>query len=243
MLNSIGVKHDIRPIMGSIQSVPIGTQRHDPQAPPALPFITISREPGAGAWTLARQLVSEINIHAPTDEQWTCWDRELVEKIAGELKVSQRLIERFEEANRSWLGDFLSGLSQQPDVDDVRVYHRVAMTVRSLASAGRAVLVGRAGMFITRGMPLGIHVRLIAPYEHRLQQIMSLKQLSETKAAAHLKELEHNRHLFYKRFWNRDNVRDEDFTMVFNTAQLSTEQIINCLKAVLPAAARGPWKL
>ena len=42
--------------------------------------------------------------------------------------------------------------------------------VRALAEVGRVIIVGRGGVFITRDLPGGIHVRLVAPREWRVRR-------------------------------------------------------------------------
>jgi cytidylate kinase len=233
MALSIGYDRNVHSILGSIGSVPIPEHPTKREAPVALPFVTISRQPGAGGWTLAEQLVAEINARPSATQPWTCWDRELVERIAADLHVSNRIIERFEEHNRSWIMDFVSSLSHSDtaSADDEKIYKRVAMTIRSLATAGRTVIVGRGGVFLTKGLTAGVHVRLIAPMEYRVQFMMHEKNITHGQALIQLRELEHNRNVFLKRYWNRDELRPEDFTVVYNTAVLSTEQMV---KSILP---------
>ena len=228
MAHPIGYSFNVRSILADLKTVPVPDHSGKPVAQATLPFVTISREPGAGGWTLAQQLVTEINQRVSGEHPWTCWDRELVENIAGDLHVSNRLIEHFEDHNRSWLTDFMSSLSHSDHAgaDDAMIYRRVALTIRSLASAGRTVIVGRGGVFLTRGMPGGVHIRLVAPLEHRIEWAMKSQGLTHEKARVHLRELEHNRHIFLKRFWNIDALHSENFTVTYNTAAVNTEEMV-----------------
>src|SRR5262245_43618787 len=101
----------IGPILGAIRSVPVPAKPFgDEASPPVQPFITISREPGAGAVAVGRQVVESLNANHP-DEPWTCWDREIVEKIAADHHLSARLIDGLDEKRHSWMSDFLASLS------------------------------------------------------------------------------------------------------------------------------------
>src|SRR5213592_738570 len=95
---------NIGAILGSIKAVPVHPHFSPSGERPPRPFVTISRQPGAGALKVAAEFVDRINsklsrITAPSDDtppQWTCWDRELVEKVASDHHLSTRLIDSIE---------------------------------------------------------------------------------------------------------------------------------------------------
>lgn len=238
MAHSSGYAFNVKTILGDLKTVPIPDHSVKPKIEITYPFVTVSREPGAGGWTLAQQLVAELNRRQSADHPWTCWDKELVETVAADLQVSNRLIEHFEDHNRSWLTDFITSLSHSDKAaaDDERIFKRVAMTIRSLATAGKTVIVGRGGVFLTRGLPAGVHVRLVAPVEYRIQQMMQELNLTHDRAKIHLREVEHNRHVFLKRYWNVEAIHSDQFTVTFNTSAVSTDQMVLSLLPLLNPA-------
>lgn len=225
----------IRPIMGAIRSVPVPAKGYGVPELPAEPFITISREPGAGGWSLARHLVDALNIAVRDDHAWTCWDRELVEKVATDLHLSTKLIESLEDRGHSWLSDFLESLSfsDAGQSDEPRIYSRVAASIKALAQTGRVVIVGRGGVFVTRKMPGGIHVRLIAPFQNRATLIAREFHMTPEQATAHLKELEHHRATFYRRYWPKEALNPENFTLTINTAAVDQATMVEMLTALI----------
>jgi cytidylate kinase len=237
---TFGTAECIRPIYAAIRSVPIPTKGSDQGPPqhPAEPFITISRQCGAGAWTLAQQLVPALNALDPAGRPWTCWDRELVSKVATDYHIPQHMIEALGEANYSWLADMLGSLSyadSPAQAEEARIYARVANTIRTLAQSGRVIIVGRGGVFITRRMPGGLHVRLVAPFEQRVAFMARQLNLSERAATRHVREADHAREAFYRRHWPGESLAPETFDMVLNTAQLDTDALIQVIVAVVRA--------
>src|SRR5690606_12976814 len=95
---------------------------------PAYPFVTISREAGTGAWSLAKRLMDRLNHGRHLDPAWTCWDRELVEKVASEHNIAAELVEALEESDQNWLTDFLSGLSYGGDQPTEEAVYRYVAT-------------------------------------------------------------------------------------------------------------------
>src|SRR5687768_505403 len=70
-------------------------------AVPHVPFVTISRQCGAGGKSLAEALVKRLNASSTGPNTWTSWDRELVEKVATDHHISQELIDAVTETGRS----------------------------------------------------------------------------------------------------------------------------------------------
>jgi cytidylate kinase len=227
---------NIRSILGAIRSVPVPVAPGQREEHRAQPFITISRQPGAGAWTLAQKLVEYLNIADPGEQPWTCWDRELVEKVSADHRIASELVESLEDASHSWMQDFLSGLSFHTG-DEAKVYQRVATTIRALAQVGRVVIVGRGGVFITRNMPGGIHVRLVAPLGRRVEHMAEYLGVSRAEAAVRVREMERNREGFYRRYWPGESLAAENFTLTLNTQTLDEQQCIGCILPLVSAAA------
>jgi hypothetical protein len=93
--------------------------------------------------TLGRRLVERLNAAKGCERPWACWDGELIEKVAADHHVSQSLIDAVMEGRvRSWFQELLDGLPwgrarpEGADLDEYQIYCRVALTVRTLASAG-----------------------------------------------------------------------------------------------------------
>ena len=140
-------------------------------------FVTISRQPGAGGVPLAQRLAERLNAHAPGD--WTAWDQELVEKVSAEHHLNKGTIETVIDRPHTWLSDLVSGFSQDVTPSDLVVYKKVAGTIRALATAGHAILVGRGGQFIIAGLTGGVHLRLVAPLEYRIKTTAESFNLSQ----------------------------------------------------------------
>lgn len=223
----------IRPIMAAIKSVPVpvrpGGPRHEPAAPP-IPFVTISRETGAGGLSLAKKLVEHLGGVDPAGGEWSCWDRELVEKVAQDCHVSQTLIDSLEEESHSWLEEFFAGMAAGSDqASYAKLFGRVAGTMRALAQAGRVVIVGRGGVFVTHDMNGGVHIRLVAPLEHRIEHMMHYLRLTRSAAAAYVKQTDKNREMFYRHFFPHQPLTPEMFALTLNTAEMKEEEMIRCI--------------
>jgi hypothetical protein len=202
------------------------------------PFITISRQAGAGGRSFARQLVTRLNQTDSAQLPWTLWDNELVERVASENHLRPAAVAALEDNPPSWLEQALASLASGSGErnDELAVYHRVAVTIRALAELGRVVIVGRGGAFITRDIPGGVHLRLVAPEDHRIAAIATSMNLAPDAAAQWMRHTDRNREAFYRRHWRDRPLTPENFTATFNTAATRLEQLVDSTLCLIPAA-------
>ena len=232
------------PLDGLLASIRAGLylqqQRADAEArEAALPFVTISRQAGAGGRTLARALADRLNELDPADRPWAAWDRELVEKVSTEQHIPVSLIESLETQGprRSVFQDFLASLSAErdaADLDEFKVYRAVAQTVRALARAGRSIIVGRGGVYATRDLPGGVHLRLVAPLPDRVAHMARVLNVSDDQAAREVKKIDRQRETFHRRYGGGGALLPEAFTLTLNTAAMTERQMVDCVLALMP---------
>lgn len=241
--NSVGFSGQFGPILGAVKSVPVPHKPHPPADPRVNPFITITRQPAvSGGWAAANQLLDALNAAVPGDEPWTCWDRELIEKVAVDLKLPARVVERLEDRADSWFSDFFGSLYFNDAVttaDTAKVYTRVSEAIRALAQKGRVVIVGRGGVFLTHKLPGGIHVRLVAPFEHRVANVMKERNLTFYQAAALVKKMDHDQQHFYRQHWPNESLSPEKFALTINTAEVEQAVAIEMITALARLAVRA----
>jgi cytidylate kinase len=200
-------------------------------------FLTISREPGAGGVPLAQRLAERLNARGPGG--WTAWDQELVEKVSAEYHLKKGAVETVDERPHNWLNDLVTSFSQHVTPSDVGVFKKVASTIRALATAGHAIIVGRGGRFITEGLAGGIHLRLVAPLEYRIKTTAESFKLSLPAAAKRLAEIDRARTLFYRQFWPGKSLDPQNFTLTLNSGELSLDEMVACILPLVPLRDPG----
>ena len=233
--------NQLNPIVAAVRSHvhKIG-ERGEPSRP-SPPFVTISREAGAGGRTLMRNLVERLNtIDPPEGDQtpWTGFDKELVEKVSQDYKLHKTLVDLLGEQCHSWLYDVFAGLASQ--TTESQVYQRVAETIRGLARGGRAVIVGRGGALITQNMPRGVHVQLVAPVEYRIEQMARMLDCDAKHAAAEVKRIDQNRDSFFRRYWPNITLGPSLFTVTFNSAAISEHHMVDAVVPLIPGLHKTP---
>jgi len=196
--------------------------------------VTISQLPGAGGNEVAEEVVRRLNRRSEAEGRWEVFDRDSIEAAAADERISQQLIESLEDANRTWLTDFLEGMSlRDQNPSDRRVLRKVAETIRALAQAGRVVLLGWGAGYITAGMAGGIHVWLVARPHDRAIRLGRMLKLDPADAARELQRWDERRTTFYRRYWPLRPLGPEQFTMTLNASSMEVQQMAGAIESVL----------
>jgi len=147
------------------------------------PVITISRQTGCDARQVAENVVDNLNRRYETTK-WKWVDKDIIYAIAKELNTNAQRVENF------YKGFELSNMSEMimafsgGFVSDLRVKKAIKDVVLSICKEGYVVLVGRGGVSIASNIMDALHIRLIAPFYWRVDNVMKKKEMDLEKAEA-----------------------------------------------------------
>jgi cytidylate kinase len=140
------------------------------------PVITISRQTGCDARQVAENVVDNLNRkYGITKWKWV--DKDIIYKIAAELNTDALRVENF------YKGIELSNVSEMimafsgNFVSDLRVKKAIKDVVLSMCKEGFLVIVGRGGVSIAKDMVDSLHIRLVAPFYWRVENVMKKKSM------------------------------------------------------------------
>ena len=185
------------------------------------PFITISRETGAGATTLGRELIPLLDREFGAEGHgWAFLDRDLLAHALTHHQLPVRLAQFIPEDRvseiRAAVGE-LVGL--HPSLWQLE--QKVAEAILQLAHLGRVIFAGRAAHLITRSLAGGLHVRLVASMESRVPRVANLLRCSPDAALAHIEKNDNARRRFVRTNFGEDIDNCHLYDVVLNTDQLS----------------------
>ncbi len=207
--------------------------------PPAKlrPTITLSRQAGSGAMTIASELSAWLQARGPTPGPWTVIDKNLVEKVLEEHQLPPAIARFMPEDRVSAIQDAVEEiLGLHPATRTL--WQHTAATILHLAEIGQVILIGRATNIITRQLPNAFHVRLVAPLEVRVQQVMANHSLDAKAALEWVRQTDRARHSYVKAHFNADVDDCLQYDLVINTARLPQRVVVHLIgEAVLQWAA------
>ena len=186
------------------------------------PSITISRETGSGAVTIAQMLVEQLNAASESSGNtagWMVFDRNLAKQVLTDHELPQNWERFVVEDARLPVEAIVEELLGLHPTQWTLVQH-TTKTILRLASLGRAILVGRGAEAITSRLPFVFHVRLIAPLGNRIQHASRYYNLTEEDAAKMIKEADHARRRYLRRYFDADVDDPLLYDIVLNTGRL-----------------------
>lgn len=205
------------------------------------PFVTISRQAGAGGHLLSYVLLTDF-LKEPDRklfEGWHVFDRQLCEVVASDPQLQSSfqalLTERYRSEFAEFIESLFTGRSRQYEE-----YKKTSEVVRVLATLGKVIIVGRAGCCVARDLAGGVHVRLVAPEPARVRWMMSKLRLSQEEARALVREQDQQRRRMLNTFFNRDIDDPLLYDAVWNTDRATPHEISQSIIQMLKIrAAQG----
>jgi len=169
------------------------------------PVITLSRLTGCDARQVAGHIVDILN-RKEDSKKWRWVDKDIIYDIAKELNTNSERVESF------YKGYELSNMSEMimafsgGYVSDLRIKKAIRDVVLPMCKEGYIVLVGRGGVSIAQNIPKSLHVRLIAPFYWRVENVMRKKELNMAKAEEFIVDTDEKRHNLITTFLDKKSV-------------------------------------
>lgn len=198
------------------------------------PAITISRQSGAGALTVATLVAQELDIVCPGEppRPWAVFTGNLPGKILEDHSLSNRIEQFMPEDFRFPLTEsfeFLLGLHPRPGL--LREYTKD--TIRKLAVNGNVILVGRGAAVSSAGLAHVLRVRLIAPLQFRVRNFARSHGIPEQEAVRIVRANDVARRRYVRAYLNSDVTNALHYDLVINTASHGFERVARIICAAV----------
>lgn len=195
------------------------------------PAITVSRQAGSGAHSLAPQLAAFLDKYGPKGQcPWTVFDRELVETVLEEHHLPKDFARFMPEDRISYLDEVMEELlGLHPS--SWTLVRQTTETVLHLADMGRVILVGRGANVITARLPNVFHVRLTGSVERRTERVMEHYGLSKAEALRFLRKEDRGRERYLQKHFQARIEDDLLYHLVLNTDRIALAEAVQIIGA------------
>ncbi len=208
----------------------------------ARPSITLSRQTGSGAMEIARRLAEFLHTEAPGPCGWAVFDKNLVAKMLEEHDLPQQIAQFLPEDHISRIRDTVEELLGLHPPSETLI-RQISETVVHLAGLGHVILVGRATNVITQGMANVFHVRIVAPVEKRVNQVMTVSRQSREAALEFIRKEDAARRRYLKDYFRCDPDDALGYDLVLNTGRFEAQAAAHLIgEAFLAWSRRAPGK-
>ncbi|MFP4620564.1 MAG: AAA family ATPase [Bacteroidales bacterium] len=200
------------------------------------PLITISREFGCSGKFLADKLNQRLNQEKKGDHNkgnWRVVSKEILEESSKELELHPSQIEYvFKYEKKSAIDEILGALSSKYYKSDRRIRNTIKKVIHTIGMEGNSVILGRCGAVITKDLPRSLHVRLIAPFDWRVEVIKKRFNLSEKKAREYTFEVDKKRAELRNSLAGKE-VDDTYYDLIFNTKKFEFDEMVEIILKTL----------
>ena len=198
------------------------------------PVITISRAAGARGNTIAETLVGLLGEFRaiPRRYPWTVFNQNLIQQVIDEHHLPQSTKEYFPEGKAAEIRSMVAELlGLHPGVYNSA--QKTEETIRRIAKAGNAIIVGRGGNIITADIAHSIHVRLVGSEKFRSRHFARHFGMTEVKAASEIARLDRARKRYIKTYFSA-NIEDPTlYDLIINTDRFSDQAAARIIATAL----------
>ena len=143
--------------------------------------------------------------------------------MAQDHGLSKQAVDLLPDEDRAWFEDVIDrvlGLGKTQS----SLVKKTSQSILALAKLGRVILVGRGANLITRGMPGGVHVRLVGSPKKRVEHLVSYYGISHAQAEERVHQEDEGKRNYIRRYFHEDidNPLLYDFTI--NTDHVSYDE-------------------
>ncbi len=193
------------------------------------PVITISREVGCNGLKIAHQIAERLNKRKMIND-WKVLSKEIFFQSAKELNLDPKKIQRiFKQTDKYTFEEILKAFSDKQYKSERKIVKTTYDVVRSFAVNGFSIIVGRAGHIIAQDIKNSLHIRLVAPFEFRIQTIMENNKLTRNEAIHFIHQVEKERIAFRDAICDK-KVIEENFDITVNRSSFATEDIVDIIE-------------
>lgn len=187
------------------------------------PCLLVSRECGSGGGLVARQAGDLLG--------WNVFDARIVDEIARNAHVQQRVVQDVDEhVHSGWertLREFLPD-----DLADEKYFHHLREAILTLGRHGNVVIVGRGAQYVLP-QQCAVRVRIVAPLEERAKRVAERRNISLDEARAQVWAIDKQRGEFVWKIFRKEAGSPLNQDIMINTGEVGIETAVKIVIAVL----------
>ncbi len=177
-------------------------------------IITISREMGSGGIPIAQQAAEKLG--------YALIDGSSIKEVASEYDLTAEALELTDEKPPA----FVDNLDRKIELD----VYRIQLLVLERALEGNVIIYGRGGQDLLPGIKTVVRVRVIAPFEERVERWAEREWLDPDLARSLVRRSDQQRAGYIKYYFDRDWDNPLDYDLVINTARISNDAAVRLIK-------------
>lgn len=176
-------------------------------------IITISRLMGSGGIPIAHAVAEKLG--------YTLVDGDAILQVAEQYGLTREAIEQADEKPPH----FVETLDFKHEI----ALHQIELIILDYALKGNVIIYGRGGQDLLEGVHSVLRVRIVAPFEDRVERWAEREWLDPDRARVLVRKNDQQRAGFIKYYFNRDWDDPLGYDLLINTQRLSEEGAVRLI--------------
>ena len=203
------------------------------------PAITISRQTGAGAVTLAGDLAEDLNKETGVKEPtWQVFDKNLIGQVLDDHNLPARVERHMPEDSPKHVKDVVGDMMGLHPPNWELVKH-TGETIYRLAKEGHCILVGRGANIITRDLPNVFHLRLIGSLEQRVIRCQGYYDIEEAEALELIGKQDRARRRYLLAYYDVEIDDPTNYHLVINVDRYTPQTLVRLVGDIVSKWSAG----
>lgn len=178
------------------------------------PVITISREPGSGGSEIARRLSRDLSMDLMGGQ--------IIQHVAESARMSRKVIESLDEKEVTLRDTLLNTFFRDRHLWPDEYLQHLTKVIATIGRYGNAIIVGRGANYILPKEGT-FRVRIIAPLEYRIRQVMEDRKIEKAQAEQYVVKRENDQKAFARKYFNVDVTDPKHYDIIINTGSVTIE--------------------
>ncbi|WP_170180356.1 AAA family ATPase [Desulfoglaeba alkanexedens] len=199
--------------------------------------ITITRDFATGGRELGRLLAEKLGY------QYV--DKELLQKIAEDLHVTESNVKSFEKSREFWMSNLFAKLFSTDYIERITRRDRAVVEeedyrkslqnlIQQIARQDNVVIIGRAAHYFLKDFEKCYRFRLIAPMKFRVEYAVNRLQMDQETAEEYVKRRDRNHAWFIKTVTGKEGYDPLLFHMTLNTGLIPIAKAAELILTLIP---------
>jgi cytidylate kinase len=141
----------------------------------------------------------------------------------------ERVRRILKQTNKYTFDEIIKAFNDKQYKSERRIIKTVSEVVRSFAVDGFAIIVGRAGHIIAKDIKSALHIRLVAPLEYRIKNIMENNRLNREEAILFIQKVENERNAF-RNAMIEVKLHEDMFDLTLNRSSFDGEELVDIIE-------------
>lgn len=190
------------------------------------PWITLSKQRGSRARELGQRVAERL--------EWQCFDREILEAIARQSSMRDRILSRLDERAVGALEDLIAQIVVPHRPPQLAYIQEMVRVIWAMARHGNVVFLGRGANWLLDPR-YGLRVRAVAPLDMRARRIATEEGLDPVSAERRVKADDETRAGFIRQVYRREIDDPLGYDLLVNLGGLGLDAAADAIIAALHA--------